>query len=87
MATVRENLIAAKEVYEANEPRWTFHMAVDYSSGDETDEDYRAMMKALEAAAPQVPPLRTDLVRWSKFAGKEAIISLFDRAIAVQPES
>jgi len=80
--SVRENLIAARAVYAANVGRWTFHQAVDYSSGEETDDDYAEMMDALKSALPQVPVVATNIVRWSHSAGTEAILALFDRAIA-----
>ncbi len=84
MATVKENLIAARQVFQANCGRWSFHQSVDYVADSDSDDDYLAMMDALRAARPLVPLSKTDIVRWSLTAPPSHVMALFDRAIAAQ---
>ena len=90
MATVKENLIAAKACYDANSIQWSLNQAIDYVAeydNDNADEAYTSMSRALSAAMQRVPPPSDrNLVRWSHGAGKPEIMALFDRAIAAQDD-
>jgi len=83
--SIAEYLIEARSIYEGNFPRWTFHMCVDHVSEHVEYGDpeiiYAQMMNALNGARHQVPPPKYGLVKWSKTATKDEIISLFERAI------
>lgn len=85
MSDIGEHLEEARNIYESNFPRWSFHMCVDHVSehieyGD-PEIVYAQMMNALNGARHQVPEPKYGLVKWSKTATKEEILALFDSAI------